>query len=121
MLPYTTLSYANGLSYYTTYTEENLAVREDVSKYDYSKMDQRYMATVPMDAETHGGDDVAVWASGPMSHLFRGVYEQNTLPYLISYIAQIGDYYDDSSSASTLAALPLLLLLISVVMAIRRQ
>ncbi|XP_052890226.1 membrane-bound alkaline phosphatase-like [Anopheles moucheti] len=99
-LPYTTLSYANGLSYYTTYTEDNLGIREDVSKYDYTRMDQRYMATVPLDAETHGGDDVAVWVSGPMSHLFRGVYEQNTIPYLISYAAQIGDYYDDSNSGA---------------------
>ncbi|XP_035899102.1 uncharacterized protein LOC118506287 [Anopheles stephensi] len=111
LLPYTTLSYANGLSYYTTYTQDNLAIREDVSKYDYTLMDQRYMATVPLDAETHGGDDVAVWVSGPMSHLFRGVYEQNTIPYLISYIAQIGDYYDDSSSAGTSVALQLSLLL----------
>ncbi|XP_053676946.1 membrane-bound alkaline phosphatase-like [Anopheles nili] len=99
-LPYTTLSYANGLSYYTTYTEENLGIREDVSKYDYTKRDHRYMAMVPMDAETHGGDDVAVWVSGPMSHLFRGVYEQNTIPYLISYIAKIGDYYDGSNSGA---------------------
>ncbi|ETN66325.1 alkaline phosphatase [Anopheles darlingi] len=122
LLPYTTLSYANGMSYYTTYTEGNRGVREDVSKYDYSKMDQLYMAMVPMDAETHGGDDVPVWASGPSSHLFRGVYEQNTLPYLISYIAQIGDYYDDSSAASTLTTLPLLaLIVITVVMAITRQ
>uniref|UniRef100_A0A182P0S9 Alkaline phosphatase n=1 Tax=Anopheles epiroticus TaxID=199890 RepID=A0A182P0S9_9DIPT len=110
-LPYTTLSYANGLSYYTTYTEENLAVREDLTNYDYKKIDQRYMAMVPLDAETHGGDDVAVWVSGPMSHLFRGVYEQNTIPYLISYIAQIGDYYEESESGSStpLLCLPVLL------------
>uniref|UniRef100_A0A182SX61 Alkaline phosphatase n=1 Tax=Anopheles maculatus TaxID=74869 RepID=A0A182SX61_9DIPT len=111
LLPYTTLSYANGLSYYTTYTQDNLAIREDVSKYDYSLMDQRYMATVPLDAETHGGDDVAVWVSGPMSHLFRGVYEQNTIPYLISYIAQIGDYYDDSNSSGASFVLQLSVLL----------
>uniref|UniRef100_A0A182K0U9 Alkaline phosphatase n=1 Tax=Anopheles christyi TaxID=43041 RepID=A0A182K0U9_9DIPT len=100
LLPYTTLSYANGMSYYTTYTEENRAIREDPSKYDYKKMDHQYMAMVPMDAETHGGDDVAVWVSGPMSHLFRGAYEQNAIPYLISYIAQIGDYYEESDSGS---------------------
>ncbi|XP_053668295.1 alkaline phosphatase-like [Anopheles marshallii] len=110
-LPYTTLSYANGLSYYTTYTENNLGIREDVSKYDYTRMDQRYMATVPLDAETHGGDDVAVWVSGPMSHLFRGVYEQNTIPYLISYVAQIGDYYDDSNSGTSELVLQLSVLL----------
>uniref|UniRef100_A0A182QQK9 Alkaline phosphatase n=1 Tax=Anopheles farauti TaxID=69004 RepID=A0A182QQK9_9DIPT len=99
-LPYTTLSYANGMSYYSTYTADNLGVREDVSKYDYTKIDQQYMAMVPLNAETHGGDDVGVWVSGPMSHLFRGVYEQNAIPYLISYVAQIGEYYDGSSSGT---------------------
>jgi hypothetical protein len=42
--------------------------------------------------ETHGGDDVAVYASGPHSHLFVGNYEQNNIPYLISFAAKIGEY-----------------------------
>lgn len=40
--------------------------------------------------ETHGGDDVAVFATGPWSHLFVGNYEQNYIPYAISYAAQMG-------------------------------
>ncbi|XP_052862631.1 membrane-bound alkaline phosphatase-like [Anopheles cruzii] len=120
-LPFTTLSYANGASYYWTYTPENHGVREDVSKYDYRQMNHRYMAMVPLDAETHGGDDVTFWASGPMSHLFRGTYEQNTIPLLISYIAQIGDYFDDGSNAGTapLASVPILL--ISAIVGVLRR
>uniref|UniRef100_A0A182N3F7 Alkaline phosphatase n=1 Tax=Anopheles dirus TaxID=7168 RepID=A0A182N3F7_9DIPT len=114
-LPYTTLSYANGMSYYSTYTSDNLGVREDVSRYDYTKIDQEYMATVPLNAETHGGDDVAVWVSGPMSHLFRGVYEQNAIPYLISYVAQIGDYHDGSSSGTSLLSSVAVLLVCAIV------
>lgn len=41
--------------------------------------------------ETHGGDDVGVFALGPWSHLFDGNYEQNYIPYAISYAAQMGD------------------------------
>lgn len=37
-----------------------------------------------MDTETHGGDDVAVFAKGPWSHLFVGSYEQNYLPHAIA-------------------------------------
>lgn len=118
-LPYTTLSYANGLSYYSTYTEQNHAVREDVSKFDYTDPKQLYMSMVPMDAETHGGDDVAVWVSGPMSHLFRGVYEQNAIPYIIAYIANIGDYYTGASSGPVFLSLPLLV--VSILLAAMRR
>lgn len=31
-----------------------------------------FPATVPLDYETHGGDDVAVFSIGPWSHLFTG-------------------------------------------------
>lgn len=41
--------------------------------------------------ETHGGDDVGVFARGPWSHLFSGVYEQNTIPHLIGFAACIGE------------------------------
>lgn len=41
--------------------------------------------------ETHGGDDVGVFALGPWAHLFVGNYEQNYIPYAISYAAKMGD------------------------------
>lgn len=53
------------------------------------------MATVPLDTESHGGEDVAVFASGPMGHIFRGNMEQNVLPDLIAYAARIGQYKED--------------------------
>jgi alkaline phosphatase len=31
-----------------------------------------------------GGDDVGIYASGPMSHLFTGHYEQNNIPLLMA-------------------------------------
>jgi len=59
--------------------------------------------------ETHGGDDVAVFASGPWAHLFVGNYEPNYIPHAISYAAQIGPgaelerkHKADSSSAKIL-------------------
>lgn len=39
---------------------------------------------------THGGDDVAVFASGPWAHLFTGNYEQNYIPHAMGYAACIG-------------------------------
>ncbi|KAL1404008.1 hypothetical protein pipiens_005482 [Culex pipiens pipiens] len=91
-LPYTTLSYANGEGYYSTYKKDNLAEREDISGYDYTDYHTQYPATVPLSSETHGGEDVTVYASGPMAHLFTGNIEQNVIPDLIAYAAQIGRY-----------------------------
>lgn len=40
--------------------------------------------------ETHGGEDVPIYASGPMAHLFRGVVEQNYVAHIMAYAACIG-------------------------------
>lgn len=49
-----------------------------------------YPSLVPMSVETHGGEDVAVWARGPWAHLFVGSFEQNVLPLIMSYASCIG-------------------------------
>ena len=49
-----------------------------------------YPSLVPIARETHGGDDVAVFAKGPWAHLFSGNYEQNFIPHAIAYAACIG-------------------------------
>lgn len=71
--PYTTLSYANGPGAVTT------SPRPDPAATDTSALDYKQQATVPLNSETHGGDDVVVRASGPMAHLFRGTIEQHTI------------------------------------------
>ncbi|XP_034490902.1 alkaline phosphatase, tissue-nonspecific isozyme [Drosophila innubila] len=38
----------------------------------------------------HSGEDVAIFAQGPQSHLFSGVMEQNLLPHLMAYAGCIG-------------------------------
>lgn len=45
---------------------------------------------VPLKDETHGGEDVPIYASGPMAHLFRGVVEQNYIAHVMAYAACIG-------------------------------
>ena len=51
-------------------------------------------AAVNRKAETHGGEDVAVYAQGPMSHLFHGVHEQNYIAHAIRYASCVGDNRD---------------------------
>lgn len=54
------------------------------------------MATAPRNSETHGGDDVGVYASGPWSHLFIGSYEQSNIPVAMAYAAKIGPYVEET-------------------------
>jgi alkaline phosphatase len=53
---------------------------------DTIALDYLQHETAPLGSETHGGKDVVVRASGPMSHLFRGTIEQHTF-YLVMHKA----------------------------------
>lgn len=56
---------------------------------------------MPLRHETHGGEDVAVFAKGPMAHLLHGVHEQNYIPHVMAYAACIGANRDHCASASS--------------------
>jgi alkaline phosphatase len=81
--PYTTLGYQNGPGAVTT------AARPDPARTDTTALDYKQQALVPLGSETHGGEDVAVRASGPMAHLFRGTIEQHTI-YHVMREAMVG-------------------------------
>jgi alkaline phosphatase len=74
-LPYTTLDYANGPGWRDAGAAGQK--RPDLDGVDTGALGFLQEAAVPLDAETHAGEDVAVYASGPMSHLVRGSMEQN--------------------------------------------
>ncbi|MEZ5561096.1 MAG: alkaline phosphatase [Pseudomonadales bacterium] len=69
--PYTTLSYANGPGYQ--------AEIPDLTNVDTEDPDYLQIATLPMAGETHGGEDVAAFASGRNADQVHGVMEQNRL------------------------------------------
>lgn len=91
-IPYLSLGYANGPSFKDFYDTKNFVRYDPSDQIEDSDLDfdLQFPSTVPMDSETHGGEDVPVYASGPWSDLFSGVYEQSTLPYLIAYAGCFG-------------------------------
>lgn len=89
-LPYATLSYANGPGYDRN-MRPNQGRRKNLLEVNMADKDYKFPSGVPLDSETHGGDDVAVFASGPWAHLFSGAYEQNFIPHAMGYAACIGD------------------------------
>jgi alkaline phosphatase len=92
--PFTTLGYANGPGYTGASATQPAGTktffhagkgyapasgRPDLREVDTTHPDYLQEATVPLANETHGGEDVGVWARGPGSHAVRGSVEQNAL------------------------------------------
>lgn len=86
-VPYMTLSYTNGPGYraYASITRPDVTAEAN-----YGAVRWRSHTDVPLSSETHGGDDVAVFARGPNHELFTGLYEQNQIPHRMAYAACIG-------------------------------
>lgn len=114
-LPYTTLNYSNGPGYVGAsaqqpegpkrfqHTVSGVQIpkkgRPDLRNVDTQDPDYLQEALVPTASESHGGDDVGIWARGPGSEAVRGSVEQNTIfhfllqsmPALRSELCKAGD------------------------------
>ncbi|XP_064613946.1 alkaline phosphatase, tissue-nonspecific isozyme-like [Liolophura sinensis] len=64
--------------------------REDLTNVDTASDMYRQQSAVPLGSGTHGMEDVTAHAIGPMSHLFRGVKEQNYLAHAMAYASCVG-------------------------------
>ncbi|XP_078114262.1 intestinal-type alkaline phosphatase [Sander vitreus] len=84
---FTTAVYGNGPGYRN-------GTRPDMNETTSSDKDYLQQAPVPLDSETHGIEDVAIFAKGPMSHLFHGVQEQNYIAHVLAYAACLEPYED---------------------------
>ncbi|XP_021465425.1 alkaline phosphatase [Oncorhynchus mykiss] len=111
--PFTAILYGNGPGFKVIN-----GLRENVSTLDYQGTNYQAQSAVPLRMETHGGEDVAVFAKGPMAHLLHGVHEQNYIPHVMAYAACIGqnrDHCMSSGGASSLSpALPSLAALLTL-------
>ncbi|XP_067616441.1 alkaline phosphatase 4 isoform X2 [Eurosta solidaginis] len=95
---YETISYANGPGYYDHLANGSVGAvgaevwlpLEKFSAQQRLSPTYRHRATLPLEDETHGGEDVIVFANGPGANLIRGVFEQNYLAYVMSYTGCMG-------------------------------
>jgi alkaline phosphatase len=97
--PYTTLGFANGPGYIgasDTQPEGSKTFphsahdysyatkgRPDLTKAKTNEPDYMQESILPMKAETHGGEDVAIFATGPGAAAFHGELEQNAIFHVI--------------------------------------
>ena len=98
-LPYATLSYANGPGYAGASDSQPEGAkryphrasgyqparngRPDLTDVDTESPDYEQEALLPLGSETHGGDDVAVFARGPGAAAVRGSMEENALFHVV--------------------------------------
>ncbi|MFQ5562923.1 MAG: alkaline phosphatase [Parvularculaceae bacterium] len=79
--PYTTLVYANGPG--SVFIDDNEDGRPTPSAEEVADPTYRQQALIPAESESHGGQDVTIYASGPRAYLFGGVVEQNYIFHVI--------------------------------------
>ncbi|HEV7700806.1 MAG TPA: alkaline phosphatase [Pyrinomonadaceae bacterium] len=105
-LPYTTLNYVSGRGY-TGATDKSpegskhfpeaprtfkviTKGRPDLTKTDPTDPDYMQEALIPLGDETHGGEDVAIFAEGVDAHLIRGSMEENWIFYVMADALRLG-------------------------------
>ncbi|XP_051855582.1 intestinal-type alkaline phosphatase [Antechinus flavipes] len=83
---YTSILYGNGPGYQINGT------RPDVNESISEQVSYKQQAAVPLDSETHGGEDVAIFARGPQAHLFHSVQEQTYVAHVMAFAACLEPY-----------------------------
>lgn len=92
-LPYTTLGYANGPGFRDygdntdpdrTYSEAPLGGRQNLETVDTQASGFHQEALVPLAAETHGGEDVTLHATGAGAFRVQGTIEQNVIFHIMN-------------------------------------
>lgn len=97
--PYTILSYANGPGAEPPVLDQEQKpvldaprqTRENLTGKDTKTPDFLQQSLIPLTSETHGGEDVAIFASGPWAHLFAGVVDENYIFHVMNHAARISE------------------------------
>jgi len=102
-MPYTTVSYTNGRGYAMLETGGDTHYKvpvqpgrvADLSSINTEDEGFHQEALVPLSAETHSAEDVAIYAGGPGAYLMHGVQEQNYIYHVMKAAAKLEDRDDD--------------------------
>ncbi|XP_076405626.1 intestinal-type alkaline phosphatase 1-like isoform X1 [Peromyscus maniculatus bairdii] len=86
---YTSILYGNGPGYVLDSGD-----RPNVNSTQSGDPTYKQQAAVPLSSETHGGEDVAIFARGPQAHLVHGVQEQNYIAHVMAFAGCLEPYTD---------------------------
>jgi alkaline phosphatase len=97
-MPYTTVGYTNGLGFHdlgaetnadAIYSKSPVTGRSDLSFIDTQAAGFHQEALVPKSSETHAGEDVVMFASGPGAQLVNGTNEQNIIFHVMDFAGDL--------------------------------
>ncbi len=97
-MPYTTLGYRNGRGYRDLGNETNADAgyrvptatgRQNLHAVNTQAPGFHQEALVPLDSETHGGEDVGIYAQGPGAELVSGTHEQNYIFHVMEFAGDL--------------------------------
>ena len=100
-LPYTTLGYTNGRGFADygdqtnadkRYNDPVETGRQDLTEVDTQSPGFHQEALIPRSMETHGAEDVAIYAIGPGAHLVSGVHEQNVIFHIMNRMGNMSGH-----------------------------
>lgn len=86
--PYTVVGYLNGAGSVLRKDMNYAGSRPAITQEEAINPDYLQQALIPMSAESHSGEDVAVYARGPWAHLFDGTIEQNFIFHVMKHAAE---------------------------------
>jgi alkaline phosphatase len=97
-MPYTTLGYTNGPGFRdlgdvtnadAAYLSKPVAGRTDLQDVDTHESGFHQESLVPKGSETHSGEDVPVYATGPGAHLVIGTQEQSGIFHVMNFAGDL--------------------------------
>ncbi|MCP4383934.1 MAG: hypothetical protein GY798_21425 [Hyphomicrobiales bacterium] len=74
--------------------EDTPVARPNLTDVDTQDPDFVQPSLVPMGSETHSGQDVGIYASGPKAYLFGGVVEQNYIFHVMEHALDLPNRAD---------------------------
>jgi len=84
--PYTTIGFANGPGGMKEPSERPAVTMEQATAPDFIQESLVYL-----ESETHGGEDLGIYAIGPWSHLFQGTVEENYTFHVMDFASGISE------------------------------
>ncbi|WP_444995457.1 alkaline phosphatase [Aliikangiella sp. IMCC44359] len=97
-MPYTTLGYTNGRGYRDlgnetdadeVYNADPVTGRVDLTNVNTQSSGFHQETLVPLSSETHAGEDVGIYASGPGAHLVSGTNEQSVIFHIMDFAGDL--------------------------------